>query len=246
MPAEAPGSYFVGRLRGRDVAAVGSQFDAGPPTAVWSTYIWVEGADDTAAEVSAAGGRVLVEPFDVLDAGRMAVCADPAGAVFDLWQPGTHRGAQLVNAPGTWNWSNLATTDMDGATAFYGAVFGWEAGTVAFGEMESVMWRRPGYADFLEQYDPDLRRRHSEFGTPEGFSDAIGWMMPLDPDQAAAGVPPHWAVTFSVDDADVVAARAVERGGAVIVPPYDAGVVRIAVLRDPQGAVFTVSRFAPG
>lgn len=240
MPADAPGHYLVARLRGEDVAAVGSVPDGSPQAAVWTTYVSVESADDTARRVTDAGGMVVAGPFDVLDAGRMALCADPAGAVFALWQAGRHKGAVLVNEPNTWNWSDLHTLDGERSKAFYGAVFGWEADTVSFGEMESTMWRRPGYAEVLEQGDPDLRQRHAESGAPPGFSDAIGWMIPAVGDE-----PPHWHVTFSVDDTDAVVARAVELGGEVVVPPFDAGPVRIATLRDPQGAVFTVSRYAP-
>jgi len=111
MPADSPGRYFVARLQGRDVAAVGSQSEGAPPDAMWNTYIGVASADDTAVQVKAAGGTTLMDPFDVLDAGRTGVFADPAGAVFCLWQPNQHRGAQLVNEPNTWNWSDLNTRD---------------------------------------------------------------------------------------------------------------------------------------
>jgi len=234
MPSDTPGQYLVARLGGRNVAAVGSQFDGAPLAPAWSTYICVANADETATRVAEAGGTALGVPFDVLDAGRMAVCADPAGAVFHLWQAGTHRGAQAVNAPGTWNWSNLNTPDVEGARAFYGAVFGWEADSTGSG---AIMWRLPGYGDFLEQFDPGLRRRHSDFGAPPGFSDAIGWMMPYE-----VG-PPHWNVVFSVDDADAVTARTVELGGRTVAAPFDLGVVRTAILADAQGAVFTVNEF---
>ena len=117
---------------------------------------------------------------------------------------------------------------------------------MSFGEIEATMWRRPGYADFLEQFDPDLRRRHSEAGVPEGFSDAIGWMMPMAPDQSPAEVAPHWSVTFAVADTDAVAEKAVALGCSVVAPPFDAGPTRVAVLADPQGAVFTVSAYVPG
>ena len=96
MPAGAPGRYLVARLHGYDVAAVGSQPEAPPPTPMWNTYVAVDSADNTAAKVKAAGGAVLGDLFDVLDAGRMGVCADPAGAVFGLWQAKDHKGAQLV------------------------------------------------------------------------------------------------------------------------------------------------------
>ncbi len=149
MPPESPGKYFVCRRRGRDVAAIGSERggnDGGAPSVpAWDTYIWAESADETVAKVTDAGGSVVVEPFDRLDAARMAVVADPAGAVFGVWQPGEHHGAQLVNEPGAWSMSQLNTRDPEGAKAFYGAVFGWETDTFDMGEGEITLWRLPGY-----------------------------------------------------------------------------------------------------
>ena len=245
MPADAPGRYYVARLRGLDVAGVGSQPEGGPSTPAWRTYIWVERADDAAVRVREAGGSVLVEPFDVLDAGRMGVFSDASGAVFCVWEANKHKGAQVVNEPGTWNWSDLNTRDVEGSKAFYGAVFGWQADAVDLGEFEGTMWRVPGYGDILEELDPDLRRRHADFGAPEGFADCIGWMQPMTSAQFGDDVPPHWSVTFAVDDTDAIADTAAQLGATVIEPPFDAGVVRIAVLRDPQGAVFSVNKFDP-
>ena len=243
MPADAPGHYFMARLRGRQVAAVGSAME-GSPT-VWNTYVWVEDAEATMGKVTQAGGKVIAPPMDVLDAGRMAVFSDPTGAVLSLWQAGRHRGAELVNEPNTWNWSDLNTRDLGAAKAFYGAVFGWQATPVDFGSGESYMWRRPGYGDFLEQFNPGIRQRHKEGGAPEGFTDAIGWLQPMPAEQFPADVPPHWALTFSVDDADAVASRAEQLGGTVMVAPFDVPYARIAMLRDPQGATFSISRYMP-
>ncbi len=242
MPPGGPGHYYMARYQGRDVAAVGSLPDDAPPTPAWNTYIAVASADEIAARVTAAGGTVLAGPFDVYDSGRMAMCADPAGARFSLWQAGTHHGAQLVNAPNTWNWSNLATPEGEGATVFYGAVFGWEAATVSFGEMEGVMWRLPGYGDFLERLEPGIRQRQADASAPAGFADCVAWMGPTAGGDDAS----QWSVTFAVDDTDAMAARTVELGGDVVVPPFDAGPVRVATLRDPQGAVFSVNRYNPG
>src|SRR2546429_1492281 len=72
MPAGSPGSYFIGRIRGGDVGAIGSIPDGAPPVAMWNTHVWVADADETAALARAAGGGVVTEPFDVMDAGRMA------------------------------------------------------------------------------------------------------------------------------------------------------------------------------
>ena len=141
-------------------------------------------ADATAAQAVALGAEVLVAPVDVGPpgsmAGRWAALSDPDGAPIRLWQPGYRHGAQLVNSPGSWNSSDLATTNADGAKAFYGAIFGWEADPVDFGggdtDGDSFMWRLPGYGDFVAIRDPEIKRRHAEPWVPKGFSDAIGWM----------------------------------------------------------------------
>jgi predicted enzyme related to lactoylglutathione lyase len=241
MPADSPGRYFMARLDGCDVAAVSSLAEGSPPMPMWNTYVWVDSADDTAAKVKAAGGSVLSEPFDVLDSGRMAVFADPSGAVFNVWQANQHRGAQLVNAPGTWNWSDLHTNDLESAEEFYGAVFGWESQTAQMGAGQWTTWHRPGYGDVLEANDPGLRQRMKDFGAPERFEDAVATIVRIEDEH----VPPHWGVTFSVDDTDAAAAKTAELGGAVIVEPFDAGPVRMAVVRDPQGAVFSVGKYTP-
>ncbi len=236
MSAGSPARYFVARLGGEDVAAIGSRAADVEGTPAWATYVRVDDADDAAANATAAGGLVLTAPFDVLQAGRMAVLADPSGAVFAVWQAREHKGAGLVNAAGTWNWSNLHTPDAAGAEAFYGEVFGWEL--MPMGELG--MWRVPGYGDVLAARDPDLRRRHAEPGVPEGFSDAIAWL-----ELAAEDATAHWSVTFAVDDTEATARMADALGGTVVVSPFDAGGAMVAVLRDPQGAEFSVSRWAP-
>src|SRR5262249_23588394 len=126
MPPGSPGRYFVARLRGGDVAAVTSVPEGAPPMAIWNTYIWVESADDAASKVRDAGGSELMAPFDVMDAGRMAVFADPEGAAFCVWQANQHRGARIVNEHGSLNFNDLATRDVEAAKRFYGAVFGWK------------------------------------------------------------------------------------------------------------------------
>jgi predicted enzyme related to lactoylglutathione lyase len=202
--------------------------------------VWVDSADDAAARVRAAGGTVLMEPFDVMSAGRMAVFADPEGAEFRVWQAGDHKGARIVNEPGTLNFNGLNTRDVSGAIAFYSAVFGWE--TLGMPSI-SQMWTLPGYAEFLERSDPGLRERMAEAGAPEGFADAVAILSPLGDDQL--GVRSHWSVTFAVEDADATARRADALGGHVVVPPMDAPWVRTTVITDPQGATFVASQFVP-
>jgi uncharacterized protein len=240
LPPESPGKYFVARLRGGDVAAVGSQPPGSPPTAVWNTYIWVESADETASKVGEAGGSVLTDPFDIMESGRMAVFADPAGAAFCVWQAKQHKGAKIVNEPGSLNFNNLNTRDPEGAKAFYGSVFGWETLGLPGG---FEMWTLPGYGDHLEQLDPGLRERMGETGAPAGFEDVVASLNPIPDDQP--DTPPHWGVTFAVDDADATAEKAAQLGGQVVAAPFDAPWVRTTVLTDPQGATFTASKFVP-
>jgi predicted enzyme related to lactoylglutathione lyase len=237
MPPGSPGKYFMARLGGRDVAAISSQQDGAPPTPSWNTYVWVDSADETAAKVREAGGSVLTEPFDVMDAGRMAVFADPAGAVFCVWQAGRHKGSQAVNEHGSVNFNDLHTRDPEGAKAFYGAVFGW--GTMTMGGGFSA-WTLPGYGDHLEELNPGTRERMGEMGAPGGFIDVVATLVAITDE-----TPSHWGVTFAVDDADAIAKRAEELGGQVVAPPVDAPWVRMTVLTDPQGATFVASQFVP-
>ena len=240
MPPDAPGRYFVGRIRGGDVAAVGSQPEGGAQPAVWNTYVWVEDAGATADKVLAAGGTVLMEPAEVgPDSGRMAVFADPAGAAFCVWQPNAHRGATVVNEHGALNFNDLYTRDLEGAKAFYGAVFGWEVLDLG----RNSAWVLSGYGDLLEQLNPGTRERMAAMGAPERFEDVVASLQLIPGDQP--DLPPHWGVTFGVDDADAIAARAAELGGRVVVPPFDAPWVRLTMISDPQGATFTASKFVP-
>lgn len=226
MPADPPGEYFVARLRGHDVAALGSQppgNGSAPPA--WNTYVAVHRADEAAADAQSLGGTVLIEPFDAPPAGRMAVVADPSGASFCIWEAGVRQGAQLVNEPSAWAMSVLSTDDPDKATAFYGELFGWRAEPFqAAPGMELWLWRLPGYVG----------------GEPE---------QPVSRDVVAAmsriseqGVAPHWSVDFWIADADAAAASAEELGGSVVAPPSDLGNFRRTVLADPSGAAFSASQ----
>jgi uncharacterized protein len=229
MPPDGRGRYYVCTLRGRDVAAVGSgRGGEVPAVPAWGTYIWVDSADETAARASGAGGSVLAEPFDLGDAGRLAVLADPAGAVFCAFQPARHRGAQVVNEPGAWAMSALLTVDPEGAEGFYGSLFGWQADPMDLGGMQAAMWRLPGY-------------QGGEPGQPVP-ADVVGVMLPQAGGQASGAPPPNWSVDFWVADADATAARAADLGGKVLAPPTDTPAGRGGLLADPQGAVFSVSR----
>jgi predicted enzyme related to lactoylglutathione lyase len=240
MPPGAAGKYLVAHLHGSDVAAVGSQPDGGPPTAAWNTYVWVESADDAASKVEDAGGRLVMAPFDLMDMARVAVVTDPEGAAFRVWQAKEHKGARMVNQPGSLTFNGLNSRAAEAARSFYGSVFGWETLRL---EGRAMAWTLAGYGDFVRQRDPELRARMAEAGVPEGFEDVVAMLMPIEDDQPEA--PAHWSVTFSVEDANATAERAAELGGRVVVPPFDAGFVRLTVISDPQGATFIASEFVP-
>ncbi len=239
MPPGSEGRYFIARLGGGDVAAVGSIPESAPPTAMWNTYVWVDSADETASRVRDAGGGVVREPFEVMDAGRMAVFTDPEGAAFCVWQAKEQRGARIVNEHGSLNFNGLNTHDAEAAKGFYRSVFGWTTLALDGGEM----WTLPGYGDYLERDNPALRKQMAEADAPKGFEDVVASINPIADDRP--DTPAHWSVTFAVDDADAIASRAAELGGKVIIPPFDAPWVRTTVISDPQGATFIASKFVP-
>jgi uncharacterized protein len=261
LPPSSEGNYFIargkaasssifdtaGELRSGDVAAIRSIPQGAPPTVMWNTYFWVDSADEAAAKVRDAGGGVVVEPFDFLNACRMAVFTDPEGAAFSVWEAREHKGARLVNDPGAVVFNSLNTRDVEGARSFYGSVFGWQTAGIGGG---AEGWTLPGYGDWLErEHHPELRQQMAKAGAPGGFEDVVGSIIRIADDQP--DTPPHWSVTFAVADADATAAKATELGGRVIVLPFDAPwstdtyTIRITVIGDPQGATFTASKFVP-
>jgi uncharacterized protein len=240
MPPDAGGAYFVARIRGKTVAAIGSIPEALPQQATWGSYVCVDSADETASKVRDAGGEVLMEPFDVMEFGRMAGFTDPEGAAFYVWQAGQHKGAELVNEHGTVNFNDLNTRDPEGAKSFYGSVFGWETLDLPGGFQ---MFTLSGYGDHLEESNPQLREDQAAINAPKGFEDVVASIVPIGDERP--DTPPHWNVTFAVDDADAIADKATELGGTVILPPMDAPWVRMTVIADPAGATFTASKFVP-
>lgn len=216
-PAEETGGYGMFTKDGKLVAGFGPQQSPGPP--FWTTYISVADADATAAQVKEAGGQVVMDPMDVMTAGRMAVFQDPEGAFISVWQPGEHKGAQLVNEPGSFSWNELNTRDIESAKAFYSTVFGWECVTQEMG---------PGMSYTEVRIDGN---------SIAGVMDMTGRV----PDM----VPAHWMVYFTVDDTDAAVAKAQELGGAVMVPPTDIPPGRFAVVADDRGASFAVIKMNP-
>ncbi|MFF8271328.1 VOC family protein [Streptomyces sp. NPDC016562] len=213
------GGYSVCTLKGKPVAGImkamnpdGSIPDPMPPT-VWTTYLSTDGIDSTLKSVTAERGEVMMGPIDVMDLGRMAVAADPTGAVFGLWEPGTFPGAGIVNEHGALIWNELSTGDTEAAGAFYSAVL--------------------PMTPAVSEEDGD--QPYTEFKVG---GHVVAGMMSLD--RMPPGTPPNWLPYFHTDDVDATVAAAGEAGGKVIAPVFDTPVGPMAVLGDPQGAPFAV------
>jgi uncharacterized protein len=212
-----PEGYWYFRHGGKLVAGLeGLRVEGQVPA--WLGYVRVDDVSVTADKVGEVGGAVLAEPLEVPGgAGSLAVCQDPEGAVFGLWQPGGLKGAELVNEPGAWTWNNLMTRDLDAAKDFYGKIFGWSA------------THTDPAPDYIWMWQVDGQR------WPEG----LGGLMEIGSD-LPAGMPAHWQVYLMVENADDSIERA-EGGGAKLgFGPLDVPTGRIAVLVDPQGAVISI------
>jgi uncharacterized protein len=213
-------TYAVARLRGREVAGIGAmpEWDGEAPCA-WVTEVRVESLETTVERVAGAGGTVLEPELDFTPIGRLAVFADPEGAVLCAWEAGQREGAQLVNEPGAWAMSALRTPEPDEAVRFYHAVFGWEP--EPFGP--ATLLRVPGYFGG-EPQQPVSR-------------DVVAALAPLQDEG-----PARWGVDFWVDDVPATAAGAERLGGRVVAAPHDVPPFQRAVLADPGGARFSVSK----
>ena len=205
--------YSMMSVEGKPVGAIAPQPQAQRDAnvpALWNSYISVENADAIAERAKELGANVHAPAFDVMQAGRMAVIQDPQGAFFMVWQPREQIGAALVNAPGALVWNELGSPDLDASSAFYSALFGWTI------------------APFEGSPEPYLSIKNA------GANN--GGIRPLSP----PGTPPHWLVYFGVQDLDPALAKLSELGGTTIAGPIDIQIAKIAIVADPQGAVFAL------
>ncbi|MGU3410129.1 VOC family protein [Microbacterium sp. M1A1_1b] len=234
LPPSVPGSYRIATLDGRDVGAIASSDDP----AAWWTTIAVDDVDQVVTRVVDLGGTATA-PADAGpggSAGRGATCVDPRGAAFALWQARDRLGAQHINAPGGWVFSDLRSSEPDAAFSFYQQLFGWERSGVQEGP--STMLLLPGYGDHLAATsDPHIRERQA--GAPPEFADVVAALAHID-----AG-PDDWYVTFGVADRDEATARIESLGGRVR-STWEGPYTRAADVVDPQGAPFRVMQYAAG
>lgn len=206
-PIPGGGTYTMLRKDGGYAAALSAGPEGQP--SFWNAYVTVESADDTAARAKDLGATLFMEPFDVLEAGRMAVIADPTGAAFSVWEPRDSIGATIVNVPGALTLTQLNTTEPERALDFYSKLFGWRSEAVGGGE-------QPYWGIYV--------------------GDRLNAGLMQMPSQAPA--PAHWLVYFGSGDVEADAGRIEELGGGLMVPPTEVPGGRILVAQDPQGAVF--------
>lgn len=216
MPMGDAGVYTIFRMNGRDCAAgytMGKDETEQHVPPHWNLYIAVENADAAASKATALGGKVLAPPFDVFDAGRMAVIQDPTGAVFTVWQANKNAGIGVAGEPGAFCWADLSTSDVASAKKFYESLFGWKL--------------------VASEKDPSGYLHIKNGGT---FIGGVPPAQYRDPK-----IPPHWLIYFAVADVDATAAKAKQSGARFYVEPMSMeGVGRMAVMADPQGAVSAI------
>ncbi|MFF3406713.1 VOC family protein [Streptomyces sp. NPDC002742] len=217
-PTEADG-YAMCTLNGKRVAGIASPPDEGGVSTLptpWITYLSTNDADATMKAIEQAGGTVILPVIDVSTDGRMLIASDPTGAVFGVWQPLDFLGAEVVNQSGALTWSELHTSDIEAAKAFYSAVFGVEFTPEADGQ---------------------------DYWTINAGGRTVGGATTLENDPLA--MPPQWLPHFEVDDIDQVVDLLVKRGGTVLMSPVDTAVGRVSMVQDPQGATFAVIKTEP-
>lgn len=216
-PPETAG-YTVCTLHGKPVAGIGSSAspDGGPtPPAAWTVYLASDDAEAATRAVTERGGTVMAPAMDVMDLGRMAVAADPTGAVFGLWEARKFTGSQVVNEHGAVIWSELNTSDVETAGTFYPAL----------GVETTTMEGAPGYFAL------------------NAAGRTVGGMQGLE--NSPPGTPSHWMTYFAIDDTDSTVDALIRAGGSVLVPPFDMMAGRMAVLQDPQGGTFALIKPVP-
>jgi len=209
--------YTLCQKNGLDVAAIFQlEADAGMSPR-WNSYISVAHVDEMTEQARQHGARIIKEPFDVFNVGRMAIIQDPTLAIVYLWQPKEHQGAKIVNEPGAFCWNELLTSDTQKAGDFYTQVMGWEKKESEFGPMT--------YTSFSMGEHPN------------------GGMLSLAPGGEAAHS--YWLVYFAIADCDQSTEKAKSLGATLISGPQDRpDVGRFSIMQDPQGAVFALIALA--
>jgi predicted enzyme related to lactoylglutathione lyase len=215
LPVGDGATYTMCSVDGKNVCAIARQNEQERRQGVpphWNNYVTVDDIDARVPRIAELNGNLMMPPFDVLEAGRMALGSDPTGGVFALWEPRNQIGAGLVNAPGALAWNELATGDKDAAEEFYGALFGWS------------------FADIEDSPIP--------YALIKNDSRSNGGIRAQT--DAEKDMPSYWAPYFGVVSSDESAAKAAELGGQVVAPTTRMPAGAFAGIADPQGAFFLI------
>ena len=198
---------------GKNAAGIGQMseemINQGVPS-TWNTYVSVDDIKAAEQKIKELGGELMFETMDIFDAGRTNWVKDPQGAIFALWEPGKHHGAESYNVPGTFCWNERATRQLEPVKAFYGGLFRWSYKDEVTPTSAMAMIYNQG----------------REMGHVIVMTEQWG------------NVPDHWSIYFAVDDCDATMAQTHELGGKVIMGPVDIPAGRFALLSDPDGAMF--------
>jgi len=206
-------------LNGRPVAAISPKPEGNPFPNCWSTYLASDDVDATVARAKAAGSTFMMEPMDVMTAGRIAFAMDPFGTPYGIWQAGDHNGVGIFNEPNALIWNELMTHDYAGAKTFYATVFGY---------------------DYDEVGDDNFH--YSTIKRTDG--EVVGGLGALS-SGAPSEAPQQWTPYFNVEDADATAARATELGATISSEPTDTPFGRMATISAPQGETFSILQAPP-
>jgi len=207
------GPYTRALLDGREVAGIGQLPPDRQLPIAWTPYLASDDVNRTAETVRSCGGTIGVGPLDAEDAGRLAICSDPSGAVFGVWQAAAHLGAAVTGVPGTPAWNELMTFESASVVKFYTTVFGYEQEPVVSADFDYVTLNLGG--------------------RPVAGVHGVGHALPRDRG-------PHWMTYFEVADTDEALDRLVDLGGHVLRPAQDSALGRVATVADPEGARFSL------
>ncbi|MGV4987291.1 VOC family protein [Streptomyces sp. NPDC001709] len=207
------GPYVRALLDGREVAGMGQLPPDRRLPIAWTPYLASDDVDQTADTVRECGGTVAVGPLDAAEAGRLAIAADPSGAVFGIWQGAGHLSTAITGVPGTPAWNELVTFETESVSKFYATVFGYEREPVVSADFDYVTLHLAG--------------------RPVAGLHGMGHGLPRDRG-------PHWQTYFEVADAEATVRQVADLGGNVIRQPHDSPHGRVATVADPEGAEFAV------
>lgn len=209
--------YTMLQKQGDDIAAMyqmPKEQVADSIPSYWLTYIAVDDVDACAMKAQELGAKIIAGPHNVMDAGRMLMLKDPAGATVALWQGKEHIGCKRPCELNTPYWHEMATRDSETSRHFYCELLGWQSEIKPMEGMD--------YTLFLVAGKP------------------VAGMLQMT-DEWPQDVPPHWMIYFAVDNCDSYVKKVASLGGQVCVPATDIpDVGRFSVICDPQGAVFSI------